>query len=60
MFRTGLDAIDLHATISALSFFNVANRHTFGLIFKRDYTAPEVVAARRESVVQTVLRFVTA
>ncbi|RCW71364.1 TetR/AcrR family transcriptional regulator [Pseudorhodoferax soli] len=60
VFRPGLDAIDLHATISALSFFNVANRHTFGLIFKRDYTAPEVVAARRESVVQTVLRFVTA
>ena len=59
-FRPGIDAVDLHASISALSFFNVANRHTFGLIFKRDYTAPDVVAARRESVVQTILRFVRA
>jgi len=58
LFRAGVDAIDLHATISALCFFNVANRHTFGLIFKRDYTDPAVVAARRESIVQTVLRFV--
>lgn len=58
VFRAGVDAIDLHATISALCFFNVANRHTFGLIFKRDFTDPAVVAARRESIVQTVLRFV--
>ncbi len=58
VFRTGVDAIDLHATISALCFFNVANRHTFGLIFKRDYADPAVVAARRTSIVQTVLRFV--
>lgn len=60
LFRAGVDAIDLHATISALCFFNVANRHTFGLIFKRDYADPRVVAARRESIVQTVLRFVQA
>lgn len=58
VFRAGVDALDLHATISALSFFNVANRHTFSLIFKRDYADPSVAAARRESVVQTVLRFV--
>jgi AcrR family transcriptional regulator len=60
VFRPGVDAIDLHATISALSFFNVANRHTFGWIFKRDYTEPSVVAARRASVVETVMRFVQA
>ena len=59
-FRPGVDAVDLHASISALTFFNVANRHTFGMIFKRDYTAPDVVAARRESIVQTILRFVRA
>ncbi|HVR51365.1 MAG TPA: TetR/AcrR family transcriptional regulator [Pseudorhodoferax sp.] len=58
VFRAGVDAIDLHATISALCFFNVANRHTFGLIFKRDYRDPQVVAARRASIVQTVLRSV--
>ena len=59
-FRPGLDAIDLHASISALSFFNVANRHTFGLLFKRDYADPAVAAQRRETVVQTILRYVQA
>lgn len=59
-FRPGLDAIDLHASISALSFFNVANRHTFGLLFKRDYADPTVAAQRRETVVQTILRYVQA
>ena len=56
-FRPGLDPIDLHATISALSFFNVANRHTFGLIFKRDYADPLVAAQRREAIVDTVQRY---
>ena len=36
IFRSGLDMIDLHMSISALSFFNTANRHTFCLIFKRE------------------------
>src|SRR5688572_26058592 len=27
-FRPGLDPVDIHASISALSFFNVSNRHT--------------------------------
>ena len=36
VFRPGLDPIDIHASISALTFFNVSNQHTFGLIFKRD------------------------
>ncbi len=57
-FRTGLSPIDIHASISALTFFNVSNQHTFGLIFKQDMAAPEAVQARRNSVVEMVLRFV--
>lgn len=34
-FRPGLDPIDLHMSISALSVFNVANQYTFTLIFER-------------------------
>src|SRR5689334_15988134 len=30
VFRKGLDPVDIHASISALSFFNVSNQHTFG------------------------------
>jgi AcrR family transcriptional regulator len=58
VFRSGLKAIDIHATISALSFFNVSNRHTFGTIFKIDMTAKAISAKRREQVVETVVRFV--
>ncbi|WP_236966251.1 TetR/AcrR family transcriptional regulator [Hydrogenophaga sp. SL48] len=57
VFRPGLDTIDIHASISALSFFNVSNRHTFGRIFKRDFTAPAVATHRRAAVVEMVVRF---
>ncbi|RZJ20395.1 MAG: TetR/AcrR family transcriptional regulator [Haliea sp.] len=60
VFRTGIDAVDLHMSISALSFFNVANQHTFSLIFQRDLEAPRAVAARRASIVEMVVRFVKA
>ena len=56
-FRAGLDAIDIHASISALTFFNVSNQHTFGLIFKRDMQAAKGLAARRRSIVEMVVRF---
>lgn len=58
VFRRGIDPVDLHMSISALSFFNTANRHTFALIFKRDFDAPGAAAARRESIVEMVVRYV--
>jgi len=60
VFRPGLDPIDIHASISALTFFNVSNQHTFGLIFKQDARSPQAVAARRESIIEMVVRFVRA
>jgi AcrR family transcriptional regulator len=60
VFRTGLDAVDIHASISALSFFNVSNRHTFGVIFKLDTRSQAYIAHRRDSVVEMVVRFVRA
>ncbi|MGV3573277.1 MAG: TetR/AcrR family transcriptional regulator [Ramlibacter sp.] len=59
-FRPGLDAVDIHASISALSFFNVSNRHTFGLIFKLDTRSPQYIAHRRENVIEMVVRYVKA
>ena len=60
VFRPGLDALDIHASISALTFFNVSNRHTFGLIFKFDASAPDWIDLRRRSVIEMVERFVLA
>jgi AcrR family transcriptional regulator len=57
-FRKGLNPIDIHASISALSFFNVSNRHTFSLIFKLDMNSPTYITARREHVVEMIVRFV--
>lgn len=58
VFRVGLDPVDIHASISALTFFNVSNQHTFGLIFKNNGKQAEAVALRRASITEMVLRFV--
>jgi len=60
VFRPGVDEIDVHMTISALCFFNVANRSTFSQIFKRDMHTPEALARRRAIVIDTVARYVRA
>lgn len=60
VFRPGLQALDIHAAISALTFFNVSNAHTFGLIFKVDFKAPEVVSHRRACVVDMMVRYLQA
>jgi len=57
VFRPGLDPVDIHASISALSFFNVSNRHTFGLIFKIDMKSAAYIAHRRDNVVEMIVRF---
>ncbi|HTS91887.1 MAG TPA: TetR/AcrR family transcriptional regulator [Stellaceae bacterium] len=58
-FRPGLDIVDLHMSISALSFFNVANRATFSRIFGREMGTPAASARRREIVVDLILRYVS-
>jgi AcrR family transcriptional regulator len=40
VFRSDIDAIDVHMMISAFCVFRVANRHTFGTIFGRDLVDP--------------------
>lgn len=57
VFRRGIDPVDLHMAISALCFFNVANRHTFGLIFKRDLAAPAAQRQHRDQAVEMILRY---
>jgi AcrR family transcriptional regulator len=58
VFRSGLDPVDLHMSISALSVFNVANRHTFSLIFKRDLESTAALIARRDSIIEMIVRYV--
>jgi AcrR family transcriptional regulator len=57
-FRPDIDIIDIHMTISAMSIFNVSNRATFSLIFKRDMASRKALAKRCTVVGDTILRFV--
>ena len=59
-FRAGLDPIDLHWQISALSFFSVSNRATFSKIFSRDLGSKKALARLRREAVEMVERFARA
>lgn len=41
VFRTDVDAVDIHLVISSYCVFQVANQHTFGYLFGRDLQSPE-------------------
>jgi AcrR family transcriptional regulator len=55
VFRQDIDSVDLYQVIVSLGFFNVANRHTFGAIFGRNWADVEHV---RAFVTDVVLRYV--
>jgi AcrR family transcriptional regulator len=57
VFRPDLEPVELHMTISALSFYNVSNRYTFGAIFGRDMSSNAAVQKRREVVVEIIERW---
>ena len=60
VFRSDIEPIELHMTISALCFYNVSNRYTFSHIFEHDMTSAAAVSARREKVVDVIVRWVAA
>ena len=56
--RADIDPVDLYQSIAALNFFNVSNRATFSKIFNLDMASPAFLAARRRSVIESIVRFV--
>ena len=56
--RAGIDPVELHMTISALSLFHVTNRHTFGTVFRRDMVSNEAAAHRKKELVNIISRYV--
>jgi hypothetical protein len=58
IFRSDVDPINLHMSISALCIFNIANRATFSTIFKRDMASPRALNVRRAQVVDMIARYV--
>lgn len=56
LFRSDVEAVDVHMLISAFCFFRVSNRHTFGLLFGRDLADPDIRARHKALVADAVLR----
>ena len=54
-FRSDVDPIDLHMSVSALCFYNVSNRYTFGTIFKTDMSGAAALERRKQSIIATIL-----
>ncbi len=57
VFRGGVDPLHLHLLIASACFYRVSNRHTWGVIFKRDLAEPDDAALQRTMLVEAVLRF---
>ncbi len=55
VFRPGLDALQVHMSISALSFYFVSNAYTFSHVFEYDMADPNVRSTRRAEVIETIL-----
>lgn len=58
-FRSGIDPIDLHLNISALSFYYVSNQFTFAHNFGIDMSSPDAIARRAKQVADIILAWVT-
>lgn len=57
IFRSGLQAIDVHLLISSFCFYRVSNRHTFGELFQVDFTDPVLKDGHRKMICEAVLRY---
>ncbi|BCH25656.1 TetR family transcriptional regulator [Mesorhizobium sp. L-8-10] len=54
-FRRTISPVEVHMTISALSFFNVSNRATFTAAFNVDMQSPAFRRARKQEILLTIL-----
>ena len=57
LFRTDVDALDIHMLISSYCVFRVANRYTFQALFDRDLTAPDLREHLRTMLSDVVVSF---
>jgi AcrR family transcriptional regulator len=60
LFTADVDAVDLHAMISAFCFFRVSNRHTFGALFGRDLVAADQREHYRTMLGDMVIAYLSA
>ncbi len=54
-FREGVDPVDVHMMISAFCFFRVSNSATFGTLFGRDLSAPDLRRSHKQMIADAVI-----
>jgi AcrR family transcriptional regulator len=59
VFRDGIEPVDIHMNISSMSFYAVSNQYTFGRIFNYDLTKNKEFERRRNTIVDTMVRYVS-
>jgi AcrR family transcriptional regulator len=58
--RPGIDPVELHMNLTALSFYNVSNQHTFAHNFGIDMTSPAAIDRRARQVADIIIAWVRA
>ena len=58
VFKKNLTPLEIHSAISALTFFNVSNQHTFGLIFKSKAPQGKAQTLKKVQVVDMMVSYV--
>lgn len=56
--RKDINPMEIYLTIAGISFFNVSNRYTVEKIFGYDATAPANYEARKQCLIDMILRYV--
>ncbi len=56
VFRSGVDARQLHITMAAIGYYYLTNRHTSGLIFDIDFMSKDALKNRLDFNIETILR----
>lgn len=57
LFRSDIDPVDLYISICALGYLYFSNKHTLGVIFGRDLTAPPAVKRRKDTITDMIMRY---
>ena len=57
VFRTGINALDVHLLVSSFCFYRVSNRYTVGEIFEVDLSDADIKQRQRTMICDSVLRY---
>ena len=60
LFRTDVDALDIHMAISSFCVFRLSNRYTFEALFGRDLTDPAHRTRLRAMLGDMIIAFLTS